>query len=1098
MPDIRLQDYVAKIKDIIQEDRYDEAIAHCQHILKHYPKHIETYCLLGEACLEKETYRESIEFFQRTLSADPENFVARVGLGIIYGGQGLLPEAIWQLERAFELVPGNAEVRRELQRLYAQRDGKEKARLKLTRGALGRLYARNGLYERAIGEFRGVLRQEPHLPDVRVALVEALWHEGRRLEAVEGCLELLDALPNCLKANLILAEVWLRGGHEDASQEKLSLARALDPENLVAQEMMGRDSPLPYEEVLVPELEFSPGMPLVVTPAAATVPGPVEWGLGAGGDAETSEIQEWAETEEWETTSEFPDWLQDMGVTEVEEAAPGADAGEVAEEAVPAEEIPDWLKELTGEGEPVLSNEEQPEGAGAGEAPSAGETPVDEVVPERPQELQEEGAGPQAEAGEPAAARVPRSLQALIDAGILDEADLETAMAEMTPEDLEAQRAEDVPDWLKGLVGGEAIYAPQEALSPQEEAPAEKPVAPLVDEPPEEAAAVKEGIPIEEIPEEVVPEWLRDLEKAPLAEAAVQEAPGAEEVVASEPEVPASLQALVVAGILDEADLETAMAEMTPEDLEAQRAEETPAWLTELMVDEEPVAEEAPVEEEVPAWLKELEAGAVEEEAAAAPPVTEEAPVEEEVPAWLKDLEAGAVEEEAAEPLVAEEAPVGEEIPAWLKALEAGEVEEVVAEAPVAEEAAIEAEVPAWLKDLEAGEVEEVVAEAPVAEEAAIEEEVPAWLRDLEAGEVEEEEAAEAPVAEEALVEEEIPAWLKALEAGAVEEEEAAEPLVAEEAVVEAVMPAEPEVPESLRALVEAGILDESDLQAAVEEMSAEDLEAQRAEEVPDWLSSLIAEEAAALTETAAPPPAAEVVEVLADESLVVETVAEESTLVEEAPGWLRGPKIEEAAAEAQEAPVKEAPVEAEVPAWVRELEVGEETPSVAEAAPVPEKVVGLAPEQGEAAPPATPEPPPEEAPSVEAGAPLDEEGPVEPSEQVEVEEEEEKKKVAPPSRVDELLAQVTSRPRDYEARLELARIYRGEGDWNAALGHFERLVNARKHLPAVIEDLQALAGEDIDQARLYQLLGDALMQEGQLDEALDMYRQARRALVGR
>jgi len=64
MSDIRLQDYVAKIKTLIRNGQHDEAIAHCQHILTHYPKHIETYSLLGEICLEKEMYRESIEFFQ--------------------------------------------------------------------------------------------------------------------------------------------------------------------------------------------------------------------------------------------------------------------------------------------------------------------------------------------------------------------------------------------------------------------------------------------------------------------------------------------------------------------------------------------------------------------------------------------------------------------------------------------------------------------------------------------------------------------------------------------------------------------------------------------------------------------------------------------------------------------------------------------------------------------------------------------------------------------------------------------------------------------------------------------------------------------------
>jgi tetratricopeptide (TPR) repeat protein len=161
MSDIRLRDYTARIKELIRDIRLDEAIAHCQQILRHYPKHIETYCLLGEACLEKELYREAIEFFQRTLSDDPENLISRVGLGIIYDEQGALPEAIWQMERAFELAPGNAEVRRELQRMYLQQDGAERFRLKLTRGALGRLYSGNGMYERAIDEFHAAQRSRP-------------------------------------------------------------------------------------------------------------------------------------------------------------------------------------------------------------------------------------------------------------------------------------------------------------------------------------------------------------------------------------------------------------------------------------------------------------------------------------------------------------------------------------------------------------------------------------------------------------------------------------------------------------------------------------------------------------------------------------------------------------------------------------------------------------------------------------------------------------------------------------------------------------------------------------------------------------------------
>ena len=1017
MPDIRLQDYVVKIKNMIQEDRHDEAIAHCQHILKHYPKHIQTYCLLGEACLEKEMFRESIEFFQRALGADPENFVARVGLGIIYGGQGSLPEAIWQLERAFELEPGNAEVRQELQRLYAQRDGKEKQRLKLTRGALGRLYARNGLYERAIAEFQNVLRQDPHLPDVRVALIEALWREGRRLEAVESCLELLDTLPNCLKANLVLAEVWLRGGHEDAGAERLKLAQALDPENLIAQEMMGRESPLPYKEVFLPELEYSPGMAFVAAPEAAALSVPIT----AEEDMEEQAAGESVALQEWGDTDEFPDWLRDMGMEGMAETAP----------EVPAEE------------------------GAASPAPPSG---------------------------------IPRSLQALVEAGILDEAELERALATMTPEELAAQKAEEMPPWLAELIAAEPV-AP-------EEAPAEELT--------EKATAGEEAA-------EEVPAWLAELE-------------GGEAVEEAAAEVAAGVEAAV---------------------------EEVPAWLAELeggeAVEEaaaEVAAEGEAAAEEVPAWLRALEAGEVEEVEAG----------EEEVPAWLTALgAAGAV----ARIVTADESP-GEE-PAEEVAAE--EVAQEV-EPPAETRTVVEADVPPSLQALvAAGLMDEADLKAAMSEMSAEElekqraEAVPGWLQELVGeespaepgpslaatvvpGEVAATETGE-PLPEEEAQEkvplDEQPVAAAPVPPQAVEKEIPAQPPQLEKTETEA-LPAEAEVPESLQALVEAGLLDEADLREALTEMTPEELAAQRVEEVPDWLSSLIAEEEAAAAMGASAGEEAR--ERLRGIEVEAQAPVEEAPPVEDVPAeeeavptWLRELESEVEAPAEEAPPVAEAPREEEtIPAWLQGLESEAEAPaeelageaiSEKEAAPTVEEAVpdwlpgptvdwqppleeappqevptwvreieAEAPEerpaQGEAAPPEL-----AKVPAAEISAPSSEEGEMAPPEETA-----EPAEAAPPSRVDELLAQIQSRPRDYKTRLELARFYRRVGDWDASLGQYEKLINARKQLPVVIEDLRAMEGENLDRARLYQLLGDALMQEGQLDEALTMYRQARQALV--
>src|SRR3972149_4351999 len=136
MAEIALRDYLTEIDTLIEGNSYDEAIAHCRHILGAYPKCLEVYRLLGKATLEKEDDNAAIDLFQRVLSADPEDFVARVGLSIVYDRQGRLDDALWQMERGFELMPSNDVIQSELRRLYGRRDGVEPDRIAPTRGAL--------------------------------------------------------------------------------------------------------------------------------------------------------------------------------------------------------------------------------------------------------------------------------------------------------------------------------------------------------------------------------------------------------------------------------------------------------------------------------------------------------------------------------------------------------------------------------------------------------------------------------------------------------------------------------------------------------------------------------------------------------------------------------------------------------------------------------------------------------------------------------------------------------------------------------------------------------------------------------------------------
>ncbi len=355
MAEIRLGEYCEEVKELIKAQSIDEAIAICRHILERFPKYMMPYRLLGEAALEREEYDEAASLFTRVLGANPEDVIAHVGLAVVHDEKKELEEAIWHLERAFELAPGNTEIRQELKRLYGEREGVEPPRVKLTPAALARLYLREGLYDRAITELRPLLKEDPERVDLKVALGEALWREGRRREAAETCQEVLELLPNCLKANLILGVIWKESGQEEEGETLLVRAQALDPENGVAQELFGEASPLPLEKVLLPRLEEIPIPPPVpeveeVAPPTEVAPSP-----------EPEEVvEEMAE-------EEMPEWLRRLHeiTAEEEELAPEIEerlpTEEAPEAAPPPEEVPDWLRGLKEVPEEVPPPEEVPD-----------------------------------------------------------------------------------------------------------------------------------------------------------------------------------------------------------------------------------------------------------------------------------------------------------------------------------------------------------------------------------------------------------------------------------------------------------------------------------------------------------------------------------------------------------------------------------------------------------------------------------------------------------------------------------------------------------------------------------------------------------------
>src|SRR5512146_3493604 len=207
MANVSLRSYNREIESLIDKNRLDEAIAHCRHILQSYPKHLETYRLLGKAYLEAKRYDQAVDIFQRVLVAAPDDFVAHVGMSIIADDKGRLDDAIWHMERAFEVQPSNAAIQSELQRLFGRRDGIEPPKMRLTRGALAHMYVQGELFPQAISEIRAVLAGDAKRTDMQTLLARAYQRNGQKAEATDICTELLGKYPYCLEANRLLTEI---------------------------------------------------------------------------------------------------------------------------------------------------------------------------------------------------------------------------------------------------------------------------------------------------------------------------------------------------------------------------------------------------------------------------------------------------------------------------------------------------------------------------------------------------------------------------------------------------------------------------------------------------------------------------------------------------------------------------------------------------------------------------------------------------------------------------------------------------------------------------------------------------------------------------
>jgi len=983
MASISLRSYNREIEGMIDHGQIDEAIAHCMHILQFVPKHIGTYRLLGKAFLECKRYSEAADIFQRVLSSVPDDFVANIGMSIIREDEKSLDAAIWHMERAFEAQPSNAAIQEELRRLYGRRDGLEPPKVRLTRGALSRMYFKGNLLNQAIGELRAALSDDPQRTDLQVLLAQAYYANGQQTEAADTCNTIIKKLPYCLEANRILAAILPDTDQALNAKEYQQRLISLDPYYGSTSPKASSSDQVPEKAVVVERLDYMPNAPGAATdqPAWAS-------NLGVTLEPEQESLPEWLSADEMpipipsktplaeeqdltapetpqESEEPIPDWMKEAGwaaSTGPEQPPPPLENLEETPhtegELVPGE-VPDWLREIAPSG----ALDQEP-------AITEGVNPDEEVLPW----LQESQPGATDSViswldKQNAEVTPPAEPEAVSDSGA--EAEIPAWMSGIGEETEKANAEtpspdEELPDWMKEIQGTEetasgvtdwlgklgVAAAVVKAAAPEDEpAPLEEPeewMKPTGEEQPLSDEVAVEGLSLEPpSPVEELPDWLTGIEAE--AEEITPIPAISEQMASSEP--PLVVEPAPEAEVPDW---------LTSSEAEAEEITPVPV-LSEQMAPSEapPVVETAP-EAEVPDWLKEIEAEAEEitpvpvqfEEMTPSEPVQAAEPApEEEIPDWLKAIE----DKTFVEPTVtvipsSEIAP--ETLPetfdeasslAWLESLARKQgVPEDQLTTPQGEQPA---EIPIGSletpEEVLSAELEEEVEEPAVPEwlageaqpEAALPgEETPDWLKTMAGAALASEffHHTEEPEEQPAVPAEEIPDWLKAVENEVPVEEE---PTLLAPAPLETTI-----LPEEMDQDTAIAWLESLAAKAAVPEEQLTPQPEEAAEETAPWI-----------LETPSVP-----------EQLEAESVSEPEKSEVVFPDWL----IQATETELSQEPAQ--PEEA-IPEWLAGIEA--ETPLKA-ALQEPEPILEETP-QVEGIEPSV-----SEVPAVEAGAEVSEEAP--------------------------------------------------------------------------------------------------------------------------
>ncbi len=226
MAEVFLEDLSKHLHELLAVRRDREAgFALGRHILRYWPRHLDTYAQLGQAALSVGLYADAADLLRRALSADPEAGDLWAGLRQALAAQGQVEESDFVAVYEHDLLPDPVD---------PEQSPLAQATLAVKQDAWGE----------ALAHYRQALAETPQDVVAALGLAGVLARLGRFAQCEQAARAVSAQLPYCLRAHLLLAECSRQTGRSGAAGHELA-ARDLDPDGLYAWRRFNPSGPEP-------------------------------------------------------------------------------------------------------------------------------------------------------------------------------------------------------------------------------------------------------------------------------------------------------------------------------------------------------------------------------------------------------------------------------------------------------------------------------------------------------------------------------------------------------------------------------------------------------------------------------------------------------------------------------------------------------------------------------------------------------------------------------------------------------------------------------------------------------------------------------------